>query len=116
MQPILITLPTADYRPFQTLSHTFADHILAARWDAAEVAPGITQCREVILRLPAVTSPTDIVRSLIRTRFTPDDEIALLRQKDRKPQEWAEYDAWCEAAKAFVHTATLNTERVEEER
>ena len=36
---------------------------------------------------------------LIRKRYTQDDEFAILRQKDRKPEEYAEYDSYCEQCK-----------------
>lgn len=38
----------------------------------------------------------------IRERYTLDDELALARQRDAKPDEWAEYNAYCEACKAAV--------------
>ena len=37
---------------------------------------------------------------LIRERYTQDDEIALLRQRDSKADEFAEYDAYVEQCKA----------------
>ena len=39
------------------------------------------------------------VVELIRLRYTPDQEYAILRQRDRKPEEFAEYDAYCEECK-----------------
>ena len=36
---------------------------------------------------------------LIRERYTQDDEIALLRQRDSKASEFAEYDAFVEQCK-----------------
>ena len=41
---------------------------------------------------------------LIRKRYTQNDEFAILRQKDRKPDEYAEYDAYCEQCKAQAKT------------
>ena len=41
-----------------------------------------------------------VVEALIRERYSVSDEIALLRQKETKPTEYAEYDAFCEACKA----------------
>lgn len=40
-----------------------------------------------------------VVEALIRERYSVSDEIALLRQKETKPTEYAEYDAFCEACK-----------------
>lgn len=38
----------------------------------------------------------------IRKRYTESEEFAILRQKDEKPDEYAEYFAYCEQCKAFV--------------
>ena len=42
-----------------------------------------------------------IVR-LIRQRFSVDDELAILRQRDTKPDEFAEYNAYVEQCKTAV--------------
>lgn len=42
----------------------------------------------------------------IRARYTVDDELALLRQRDVKPDEFAEYNAYCEACKAEAKAET----------
>ena len=36
----------------------------------------------------------------IRAVYSIDDELAILRQRDTKPQEFAEYNAFCERIKA----------------
>jgi hypothetical protein len=36
----------------------------------------------------------------IRQRYSVDDEIALLRQRDTKPEEFAEYNAFVEQIKS----------------
>lgn len=38
--------------------------------------------------------------SLIRARYDQDDETAILRQRDTKPDEFAEYNAFVEQCKA----------------
>ena len=40
--------------------------------------------------------------ALIRGRYTLNDEIAILRQKDAKLDEFAEYNAYCEECKKKV--------------
>ena len=45
---------------------------------------------------------------LIRKRYTQNDEFAILRQKDTKPDEYAEYDAYCEQCKTQAK-AIFNT-------
>lgn len=41
-----------------------------------------------------------LVVSKIRERYTIDQELAILRQRDAKPQEFAEYNAYVENCKA----------------
>lgn len=36
---------------------------------------------------------------LIRKRYTQNDEFAILRQKDTKPNEYVEYNNYCEQCK-----------------
>ena len=40
-----------------------------------------------------------IIVSKIRDRYTIDQELAILRQRDTKPEEFAEYDAYVEQCK-----------------
>ena len=40
------------------------------------------------------------VVAYIRERYTIDQEFAILRQRDTKPEEFAEYDRYCEECKA----------------
>ena len=44
---------------------------------------------------------SEIVRR-IRKRYTVNQELAILRQRDTKPEEYAEYNAFVEACKAEV--------------
>ena len=39
------------------------------------------------------------VGELMRARYTQSDELALLRQREQKPEEFAQYDAFAEACK-----------------
>lgn len=47
------------------------------------------------------TQPTyeERVVELIRTKYSVDDELAILRQRDTKVEEFAEYNAYCEECK-----------------
>ena len=42
------------------------------------------------------------ISSRIRARYSVDDEIAILRQRDAKPDEFAEYNAFVEAIKSSI--------------
>jgi hypothetical protein len=44
----------------------------------------------------------EAVNEEIRKRYNESAEFAILRQKDEKPEEYAEYYAYCEQCKAFV--------------
>ena len=44
---------------------------------------------------------TTIIRK-IRKRYTLNQELAILRQRDTKPEEFAEYNAYVEQCKAEV--------------
>lgn len=40
------------------------------------------------------------VEAMIRQRYSMSDELAILRQRNAKPEEFEAYYAWCEACKA----------------
>lgn len=42
------------------------------------------------------------VELTIRNRYTLSQELAILRQRDSKPDEYAEYNAYCEECKAVA--------------
>lgn len=42
------------------------------------------------------------IAAVINARYSIDDQIALLRQKDTKPEEWAEFNAFAEEVKAKI--------------
>jgi hypothetical protein len=53
---------------------------------------------------PPTTTPykptyEERVVELIRERYSIDDELAILRQRDSKPSEFAEYNTYCEECK-----------------
>ena len=44
----------------------------------------------------------ELVDAEIRKRYSVSQEFAILRQKDEKPAEYAEYYAYCEECKAKI--------------
>ena len=44
------------------------------------------------------------IEKKIRERYSISDEIAILRQRDSKPEEFAEYNAYAESCKESVKT------------
>lgn len=41
-----------------------------------------------------------LVQELINKKYSVYDELAILRQRDTKPEEFNEYNAYCEQCKA----------------
>lgn len=58
----------------------------------------------VVTPTPYLPTYNELVVQKIRERYTTDDELALLRQRDTKPDEFAEYNTYCEACKAAART------------
>lgn len=50
----------------------------------------------------------NLVSKLIRERYSVDDEMAILRQKETKPEEWKEYNSYCEDCKAKARKEIYN--------
>lgn len=44
----------------------------------------------------------EAINAEIRKRYTASEEFAILRQRDEKPEEFAEYYKYCEECKAIV--------------
>ena len=44
----------------------------------------------------------EAVNAKIRERYSESQEFAILRQRDEKPEEYADYYAYCEECKAHV--------------
>lgn len=52
----------------------------------------------------------DAVNNEIRKKYSESQEFALLRQKEEKPEEYAEYFAYCEECKQLVKEKKGQTE------
>lgn len=57
---------------------------------------------EVDIPQEDTVSYDELVNLKIRERYTESQEFAILRQKDEKPQEYAEYYKYCEECKEYV--------------
>ena len=42
------------------------------------------------------------IAAVIDAKYSIDDQIALLRQKDTKPEEWEAFNAFCEEVKSKI--------------
>lgn len=69
-------------------------------FDEQLIAAGY-EIREVVIPEPTPYQPTyeERVVELIRLRYDINSELAILRQRDSKPEEFAEYNAYCEECK-----------------
>jgi hypothetical protein len=68
----------------------------------SEIADMEAQAAEAERQYWLNTPYDDAVDAEIRKRYTVSQEFAILRQKDEKPDEYAEYYSYCEECKAFV--------------
>ena len=62
----------------------------------------MTEVEKNLLKLNGVQDLKyeDEVTRLIRRRYSLSNELALSRQRDKKPEEWEAYNAYCEECKA----------------
>lgn len=60
----------------------------------------IYTCQSVTVAYPVKRGP--LVDAMIRQRYSVSDEFAILRQRDSKPEEFAEYNAFAESCKAWA--------------
>lgn len=65
-------------------------------------AEEIAELDRIMEQTKPVLSYDETVDAEIRKRYSVSQEFAVLRQKDEKPEEYAEYYAYCEACKAIV--------------
>ena len=49
------------------------------------------------------------VNRLIRRRYSLPDELSLQRQREKKPEEWEEYNAYCEQCKMEARAEVYGT-------
>lgn len=52
-----------------------------------------------------------LINRKIRERYTLSEELAILRQKETKPNEYKEYNDYCEQCKADVKAILYSNER-----
>ena len=61
---------------------------------------------------PYQPSYKELVVMKIRERYSEDDELAILRQRDVKQDEFAEYNDFCEQCKAEAREETNKTDEI----
>ena len=68
---------------------------------ADEIAQAQEEAKKHMDEIP-IPSYDELVDAEIRKRYSVSQEFAILRQKDEKPEEYAEYYAYCEHCKESV--------------
>ena len=94
-----------DYEPYPEYTDEEVETMFAA---AAEQNAMIKDINGVptLVAPPAPTAEEtqaayeEYVNALIREKYTLSQELATLRQRDTKPEEYAEYNEYCETCKA----------------
>ena len=82
------------------------DNVYIVRWG---IEPNIVDDEQQGVKFYARSfkgMPTlgDLVDAMVRVQYTASDELALLRQRDAKADEFAEYNEFVEACKAEAKT------------
>ena len=73
----------------------------------AEIAQREAEERRLEAEYWKNTPYDDLVNAEIRKRYSESQEFSILRQKDEKPTEYAEYFQYCEQCKALVKSKIL---------
>ena len=74
-------------------NYAIANGVLVERDKSAELA-----------RIKTTIDYPQLVENKIRTKYSVSAELAILRQRDTKPEEFAEYNAFCELCKVEAKT------------
>ena len=75
------------------------------KWDGAKWVESLTA--EEIQALKPAINYDQLVSDLIRAKYTIDQEIAINRQRDTKPEEFQQYFDFCEQCKTQAHEQIL---------
>ena len=71
------------------------------------IVNGVLVARDKTAELSRIKNTIDypqLVENKIRTKYSVSAELAILRQRNSKPEEFAEYNAFCEQCKAEAKT------------
>ena len=71
------------------------------------IVNGVLVARDKTTELSRIKNTIEypqLVENKIRTKYSVSAELAILRQRDTKPEEFAEYNAFCELCKVEAKT------------
>ncbi len=90
---------TAKYDVGRTVSRIRETPAVPAHDDVEEIAVYIPYTEDELEKIKEQKYPL-LVESYIRERYSLSAELAILRQRDSKPEEFEEYNAYAEECKA----------------
>lgn len=94
-----------DYEPYPEYTDEEVEALFAAAAEQNAMIKDVNGVPTLVAR-PAPTAEEtqaayeEYVNALIREKYTLSQELAIHRQKDTKPEEYAAYNAYCEMCKA----------------
>lgn len=94
-----------DYEPYPEYTDEEVEALFAAAVEQNAMIKDVNGAPTLIAR-PAPTEEEtqaayeNYVNTLIREKYTLSQELAILRQRDSKPEEYAAYNEYCETCKA----------------
>lgn len=96
-----------DYEPYPEYTDEEVEALFAAAFEQNAVIKDVDGVPTLVKREEPKLTPEQIrekyeseVNERIREKYTLSQELAILRQRDTKPEEYAEYNAYCEECKA----------------
>jgi hypothetical protein len=78
---------------------------------AEEIAEMQAQEEQAQAEYWATVDYGDAINTEIRKRYTASEEFSILRQRDEKQEEFAEYYKYCEECKAIVKQHLVEAEK-----
>lgn len=96
-----------DYEPYPEYTDEEVEALFAAAFEQKAVIKDVDGVPTLVKREEPELTPEQIrekyeseVNERIREKYTLSQELAILRQRDTKPEEYNAYNAYCEACKA----------------
>ena len=93
-----------DYEPYPEYTDEQVETMFAAAAEQNAMIKDVNGVPTLVARPAPTVEETqaayeEYVNALIREKYTLSQELAILRQKDTKPEEYNAYNAYCEMCK-----------------
>lgn len=94
-----------DYEPYPEYTDEQVEALFVAAAEQNAMIKDVNGVPTLVARPAPTEEETQVayencVNTLIREKYTLSQELAILRQRDSKPEEYNAYNAYCEACKA----------------